>query len=286
MTQRRIARRTLLRRGITGLAGAGLLGLGGVEYARLVEPRWVEVHPVRLTLPRLAPAFHRYRVVQISDLHMGDWMNRARLLEVVQLVNEQQADLVAVTGDFVTQNAEASAQDLVDILRSLHAPDGVVAILGNHDHWSNPDVIRAVIRQSGMHDLDNAVLTLEREGALLHIAGVDDTWEQQDRLDTVVAALPAQGAAVLLAHEPDYADVSAATGRFDLQISGHSHGGQVILPFHGPLRLPPYGRRYPVGRYQVGTMIQYTNRGVGMLSPHVRVNCRPEITAFILEAKG
>src|SRR5262249_27672696 len=106
MTQRRISRRTLLKRGITGIVGAGLLGVGGVEYGRLVEPHWVDIHPVRVTLPRLAPAFHRYRVAQISDLHMGDWMNRTRLLEVVQLVNEQRADLVAITGDFVTQNAE------------------------------------------------------------------------------------------------------------------------------------------------------------------------------------
>jgi len=286
MVWRRISRRTLLKRSITGVVGVGLLGAGGIEYGRLVEPRWMDVEAVRLTLPRLAPAFHQYRVAQISDLHMGDWMNRDLLEEVVRLVNEQQADLVAITGDFVTQDAETSAQDLIKVLRTLRARDGVVAVLGNHDHWSNPDIIREVIQQSGMRDLNNSVLTLERGAALLHMAGVDDVWEQQDRLDTVLATLPAQGAAVLLAHEPDYADVSAATGRFDLQLSGHSHGGQVILPFRGPLRLPPYGRRYPVGRYQVGAMIQYTNRGVGMLWPHVRVNCRPEITVFTLESRG
>ncbi|MBZ0286049.1 MAG: metallophosphoesterase, partial [Anaerolineae bacterium] len=85
-----------------------------------------------------------------------------------------------------------------------------------------------------------------------------------------------------LAHEPDYADISAATGRFDLQISGHSHGGQVVIPFIGPPVVPPYSKKYPLGRYQVGTMIQYTNRGVGMISPAVRFNCRPEITVFTL----
>jgi uncharacterized protein len=88
----------------------------------------------------------------------------------------------------------------------------------------------------------------------------------------------------LLAHEPDYADISAATGRFDLQISGHSHGGQVIIPFIGPLVVPAYGEKYPLGQYQVGNMIQYTNRGVGTINPAVRFNCRPEITIFTLRA--
>src|SRR5262249_50713679 len=261
MAHRRISRRTLFKRGFTGIVGTGLLGMGTMGYGRLIEPHWVDVHPLSLTLPRLATAFDRYRIAQISDLHMGDWMNHTRLLEVVQLVNEQKVDLVAITGDFVTENAEGSAQDLIDVLRRLQARDGVVAVLGNHDHWSNPDVIREVIQQSGMHDLNNGVLTLERESAPLHIAGVDDIWEQQDRLDSVLEALPAEGAALLLAHEPDYADVSAATGRFDLQMSGHSHGGQMILPLHGPLHLPRFGRRYPVGRYTVGRMVQYTNRG-------------------------
>jgi predicted MPP superfamily phosphohydrolase len=88
---------------------------------------------------------------------------------------------------------------------------------------------------------------------------------------------------VLLAHEPDFADTSAATGRFALQISGHSHGGQVRLPFMR-LVLPQLGEKYPMGLYQVGGMYQYTNRGLGMVSPRVRFNCRPEITILTLQA--
>jgi predicted MPP superfamily phosphohydrolase len=96
--------------------------------------------------------------------------------------------------------------------------------------------------------------------------------------------LPAEGCAILLAHEPDCADDSAATGRFDLQISGHSHGGQVSLPLIGPPVLPYLAQKYPSGLYQVGQMFQYTNRGVGMTPPYVRLNCRPEITVFTLES--
>jgi len=109
---------------------------------------------------------------------------------------------------------------------------------------------------------------------MLHVAGVDDVWERQDRLDLVLKATPEAGAAILLAHEPDFADVSAATRRFDLQISGHSHGGQVIIPLRGPPLLPRYAKKYPMGLCQVGSMMQYTNRGVGMVPPRVRFNCR------------
>jgi predicted MPP superfamily phosphohydrolase len=102
------------------------------------------------------------------------------------------------------------------------------------------------------------------------------------RLDLVLDALPDEGAAILLAHEPDFADISAATGRFDAQLSGHSHGGQVRMPFIGPLVLPAFAKRYPSGRYQVGGMIQYTTRGVGTELVPVRFGCRPEISVITL----
>lgn len=279
------SRRELLRRAAGIAIGATALGAAAAEYSISIEPTWVEVTHIIVTSPRLASAFHGYRIAQISDIHLGDWMTPERLAEVVRLVNEQRADLIAVTGDFVTRRAAAHAPDLVTALRALSAPDGVVAILGNHDHWSNAGAIHEVIAQSGMIDLSNARHTLERNGAPLHIAGVDDIWEKKARLDNVLARMPREGAAVLLAHEPDFADTSAATGRFDLQISGHSHGGQVVVPFYGPVRLPPYALKYPSGRYQVGAMTQYTNRGVGMLAPHVRLNCRPEISIFHLHAR-
>ncbi len=102
------------------------------------------------------------------------------------------------------------------------------------------------------------------------------------RLDKVLEALPEEGAAILLAHEPDFADESAATGRFDLQLSGHSHGGQVAIPFLGPLRLPLMGRKYPLGLYKVGRMTLYTNRGIGTVGLPVRFFARPEITVLTL----
>jgi uncharacterized protein len=279
-----LGRRELLRRAAGLALVAGAVGVAGLEYTRAIEPSWIEITSVHVRMPGMAPAFDGYRIAQISDLHLGDWLTPAQLAQVVRTVNGADADLIAVTGDFITSHAPKHAQDLITTLRDLHAPDGVAGILGNHDHWSSATVIRRVIAESGMLDLDNAVHTLQRGGALLHIAGVDDIWERKERLDDVLAAMPREGAAVLLAHEPDFADTSAASGRFGLQISGHSHGGQIIAPFIGPLRLPLYALKYPLGRYQVGQMTQYTNRGIGMLQPHVRLNCRPEITVYTLEA--
>jgi predicted MPP superfamily phosphohydrolase len=111
-------------------------------------------------------------------------------------------------------------------------------------------------------------------------------WFGDIRLEDVTARLGDNSAAILLAHEPDFADRSEATGKFDLQISGHTHGGQIVIPFYGPPVLPHLGRKYPSGLYKVGNMFQYTNRGVGMHSLAVRFNCPPEITIFELISAG
>jgi uncharacterized protein len=282
--QRRLSRREFLKLAAQWALSAGVAGAGGYDYVKRIEPGWIDVSSVGLALPRMPPAFDGYRLAQISDIHMGTWMDRERLADVVGMANLLKPDLIAITGDFVTRHAERSAQDLVATLSALSASDGVVAVLGNHDYWSDPSIIRQVLKESGIVNVSNGVHTLRRGRGLFHIAGVDDVWQQQARLDQVLDKLPAEGAAMLLAHEPDFADTSAAAGRFDLQISGHSHGGQVIIPFVGPLRLPPLGKKYPLGLYQVGQMLQYTNRGVGMVNPYVRFNCRPEITLFTLQA--
>ncbi len=272
----------LVRNSLVWIGAATLVGLA---YSAWVEPNRIEVTRVSVTLRRLARAFCGYRIVQLSDIHLGDWMDAVRMDDVVRRTNAQKPDLIAITGDFVTRRAYSHLPDLADVLSHLKARDGVVAVLGNHDHWSGAHLVRNMLAASGIHELANAARTIQRGGAQLHIAGVDDVMVGRDRLDLVLARLPESGAAILLAHEPDFADQSAMTGRFDLQLSGHTHGGQIVAPSIGPIQLPELGRRYPSGRYQVGEMIQYTNRGVGMVSPFVRFNCRPEISVFELHAR-
>ena len=259
--------------------------LGGLLYAREVETRWVEVKRVTLTLPRLAPEFDGYRLVQIGDFHLDDWTRPERLIGVVEKVNEQRPDLVAVTGDFASYSAkELDTQRLTEALRLLSARDGCVAVLGNHDYLTGVELVRRCIREGGVEELTNDVRTLRRGDAALHVGGIDDVMEGRSRLDVVLGKLPETGAAILLAHEPDFADVSAATGRFDLQLSGHSHGGQVRVPFFRRLILPPFSQRYTRGLHEVGDMIQYTNRGLGFVHARLRFLCRPEITVFTLRS--
>ena len=266
------------------IAAAAAL-LGAYLYAREVEIRRVEIKAVALTLPQLAPEFDGYRLVQIGDIHLDDWTKPERLTEIVAKVNAQRPDLIAITGDFASYSAkELDTRSLTDALRKLRARDGVVAILGNHDYLTGVELVRRCIREAGITELVNSVLTLRRGDASLHVAGIDDVMEGRSRLDLVLHDLPDSGAAILLAHEPDFADVSAATGRFDLQLSGHSHGGQVAVPFLRRLVLPPFSQRYTRGLYDVRGMIQYTNRGLGFVHARLRILCRPEITVFTLRS--
>jgi uncharacterized protein len=286
------------RRGLYRLVSLGAaVGAGVFLYSRYVEPYWVAVERVTLTLPRLAPPFDGYRIVHISDFHLDGWMTPERLERVVDLVNEQEPDLVAITGDFVAVSVDYIS-GLPGPLGNLRAADGVVAVLGNHDHMNDAGAVRRALSSAGVVDVSNGIYTLRRDGVALHVCGVDSVMEGYDRLEEVLEALgdAEPDCAILLAHEPDFADKTAATGRFDLQLSGHSHGGQVRIPFLktpyvvpllsrlGFSFVPPLIYEYPSGLYEVGEMYQYTNRGLGVIYARFRLNSRPEITVLTLRA--
>lgn len=263
------------------LAGCTLVFLVSI-YSHKIEPMWLEINQIDLALPKLDRAFNGYRIVQISDLHAGDGIDRAHLARVVDIVNAQNPDLVVITGDHVSRLPRQHVE-LLDTLAKLHPRDRTISVLGNHDVYNDPMPIRQALKQVGITLLENTIYTIDRGGATLHIAGVGDVFSEQARLSEVLAQLPPTGAAIMLAHEPDFADETAATGRFGLQLSGHSHGGQIRLPFYGGY-LPELARNYPLGRYQVGNMVQYTNKGIGTIKIYARFNCRPEISVFNLVA--
>jgi uncharacterized protein len=264
------------------LVGCTLLFLLSV-YAHKIEPIWFEVNRMDLELPKLEREFNGYRLVQISDLHAGDGIDRSHLEKVVEAVNAEHPDLVVITGDHITRIPKQHLE-LLDTLTKLRPRDRTISILGNHDVFNDTEQVRIAIKKAGITLLENTIYTLNRNGATLHIAGVGDVFANEDKLDKVLAQLPPTGAAIMLAHEPDFADKAAATGRFGLQLSGHSHGGQVRIPFFAGY-VPSLAEKYPIGRYQVGNMIQYTNRGIGLVKLYARFNCRPEISVFDLVSR-
>ena len=254
-------------------------------YATKIEPNWFQVVPIDINVPKLASSFEGFKIVQISDIHADDSMTPQKLSRIVKIVDKQEPDIIAITGDFFTRKPnKKSAELLKNNLIHLLPKEKTVAVLGNHDHYYNPQIMRKILKQSNVLELENSVYTVHRGEDVLSIAGVDDYWKQKARIDLVMEKLPAKGAAVIMAHEPDFADISAKSDRFALQMSGHSHGGQVRLPFFPPPVLPALAKKYPIGRYQVGNMVQYTNRGIGMGKPLIRFAARPEITVFTLSA--
>ena len=287
---RKLSRREFIKILWVGASNLALMAIAGSLYTVLLEPGWFRIETVRIPLRRLPKPFSGIRIAQISDIHMGGWMGKERLQRVVDLLLEQKPELILITGDFLTGHGFGSSHrqavgDLLEVLAPLANTVPTFAVLGNHDYWTDAQAVREMLLAAcGITDLSNAVFTLTRGDANLHLCGVDDVWAGDVKLDEVIARLKDDSPAILLAHEPDFADTSAATGKFDLQVSGHSHGGQVVLPFVGPPILPYLGNKYPSGLYQVENMFQYTNRGVGMLSPAVRFNCPPEITIFVLES--
>ena len=283
---RKITRRTFLKALLNTSIVMGT-GAGTLYYGSQVEAFDYQIVQRELTLPRLHPAFDGYTITQISDIHVDLLTtNRERLQQAIEMVNAQKTDLTLITGDLLTGYSDEVAQIIVDEFPKFISTEPIINVWGNHDWWSGPGLVEPMMREAGLYTLVNDVYTIERDGQYLHISGVDDWWEKHSDIDAVLAKLPTEGCAIMLAHEPDYADITAATGRFDLQLSGHSHGGQVRVPALGAPILPDLGKKYSIGLYQVGDMQQYTNRGLGMVYPPVRINCRPEITVLTLRVKN
>ena len=268
-----------------GLLALGTAAAGGgsaLVYAYTVEPQKIELVEQTIPLPGLAVGLSGLRAAQISDLHMGAWTSRELLERVVAAILAQKPDLVFITGDYLTTGGDLdrALADLLAALSGLSQQVPVYTVMGNHDHQAGESELRGLLADLGIQELANTIQPFRRGGDLLYIAGLDSVSTGHQRLDILDREAPTDAPIILMAHEPDMADYSAATGKFVLQISGHSHGGQVRLPLVGPLVLPWMGRKYPAGLYKIHGMQQYTNRGIGMIDVPLRLNCPPEITLF------
>jgi predicted MPP superfamily phosphohydrolase len=270
----------------SALAIEGKSIIAGTEDPRLVS--------VEIPMTRLPAVWDGLTIVQLSDFHYDPRVTLSPIRKAIEITNGLRPDLIVLTGDFVTipplskafhtkKHAARVAEPCAALLGQLSAPLGIFAILGNHDADSDPDFIAGCLQANRIQVLRNRSLPLEREGKRLWLAGVDDVLEGYPDLDLTMKEIPIDEAVVALVHEPDYARW-VARHPVGVQLSGHSHGGQIVLPLLGPPYLPPLGRRYPKGLYRLGSLTLYTNVGLGTIRIPVRLNCPPEITLIKLRS--
>lgn len=273
---------------------AGAIGAAGLAvYAGEIERHWIEVTHIEIALPGLPPVFEGMRVAQLSDIHMDEYTEPFFLRHTVDLINRMQPDVVLLTGDYVSGGpagqdfAIGAAWQCANILSGLKCRH-VYAVLGNHDHIVGAMEVSAALQTNGITLLRNRCLPLERDGSRIWIAGLDDPLYGSPNPETAIPVSirnVADEPIVLMCHAPDYVDdllLHPAGRSVGLMLSGHTHGGQVRLPFVGELALPPLGKKYIEGRFQFGGTQLYVNRGIGTVNLPFRFNCPPEITEFTL----
>ena len=283
-----ISRRGLLK--LTARA-LGVLALPTI-YAVGIEPTWLRTVRHDAKIPGLDPSLDGLRIVQLSDFHIGAGVPFDYLTRAVEDAMALEPDVAVVTGDFLHDGKVEGLQRLPALLSRLHAPLGVYGVLGNHDFGSpygrrsGPDVpavarLRTALGDGGLRLLHNeATLIAPPRGGRLRLAGYADLWSGAFFPDAIEfgGGIPT----VALSHNPDTAPELADRGA-SLILSGHTHGGQVCVPFLGPPILPVERREYAAGPYDLGATRLYVNRGVGWLS-RVRLFVRPEVTLHTLRA--
>lgn len=280
----RFSRRSLLTGTALSIAALGL-------YATEIERHFIDIVPQTFLIPRLPEAFRGFRIAQISDIHLEQFTEDFFLRWAVNSINKLNPDLVLLTGDFISNNphgpdtkAYAAMPHCGAILQGLTCPLRY-AVLGNHDLDVDAPAVLDMLTSHGVTPLVNRYVPIERDGQRFWLAGLDDACVGAPDLDVAVPARP-DAPVILMCHEPDFIDTIVRHSRgalVDLVLSGHSHGGQVRLPFYGPLQLPPLGKKYPEGRYRFNQTQLYVNRGIGTVELPVRFNCPPEITHITLQ---
>jgi hypothetical protein len=280
---------------VPGGGAAVALGFGSIFWGYLVGQHRVEVDRVELPLPGLPDALAGLRMAQISDLHIGLQLRAPLLRELVARVNALEADLIVITGDvfdFDPSFIEEGCRELA----ALDAPLGVFCVLGNHDVYTGVEAVaRGLESLTKIRVLRDAWAKVEVCGAELAIVGVEDPgrgWSERNgthsALEKLAEEVPKEMARILLIHRPSYFAEASRLG-YPLSLAGHTHGGQIALPFpaqhHNVSRLISRWTRGLFRDDATGALL-YVNRGLGVAGPPVRLNCTREISLHrLVQAK-
>ena len=270
------------RRKFLGWAAAlGTLGLAAA-YPVFGARYMVMTNRYRIPVPNLPDAFNGFTIAHLTDLHYGFLVPLAFIEFIVQKTNRLQADLVICSGDYVHKRNTCSEIDLVwPVLGRLKAAHGVWSVLGNHDHWADTGRSQYWLDKTGQN-LNRKVRPVTRGSQRVWLAGAGDLWKDHVPLDNLLEDIPEKECRIVIAHNPDSADTDH-TGRVDLFICGHTHGGQVSIPFVGPPVLPVQNKSYAGGlAYSPKKEAVFISRGIGWAIYPVRLNCPPEIAVLEL----
>ena len=263
-------------------AAIGAAGLGGLGVYPLLEAKWCRLRRATARLPNLPAAFQGMTVAFLSDVHHGPFVPRSYVRSIVAMTNDLKPDLVLLGGDYSHDGARYVAPVHED-LSKLRGRIGRFAVLGNHDHWDGLGASVAGLEAAGIPLLRNRGVWLEKGSARLRLGGVGDLWT--DRVDVAEALGDAtdRDATLLLSHNPDVAE-TLVDPRVGLMLSGHTHGGQVVVPLYGAPMVPSrYGQKYLQGPVRGPACDVFVSRGVGTVTLPIRLFCRPEVVLLTLE---
>ena len=266
--------------GAVALAGDGIL----------IEPNFPHLVRREFALNRLPERMDGFTIALLSDFHYDPYFSVHPLRAAIPMVNHLHPDLIVLTGDFVSvpmfgnpEKGALAAEPCAQLLRNMNAPYGLWAVLGNHDNDTDPQYVTQALKAHNIHVLINQSQAIEHDGARFWLGGVNDVFSHDADVPKTLQSVPDGEAVVMLVHEPDFADI-VSQYPVDLQLSGHSHGGQIRIPFLPPLFLPRFARKYYLGTYHIGGLTLYTNPGLGTIEVPVRFDCPPEITLVTLRS--
>lgn len=285
-------RRAFLATAVSGAAGVSIVVSG--TYPLLVEPGWLHVRRERVPLKGLPKSLNGFTIAQLTDLHHDEWISLDHIRDAIRVTNRLKSDLVALTGDYVTSNPSL-IKNAVRALRHLNPRVGTVAVLGNHDWWSDVQETRRRFAEVEIPLIDNKRLfvspdrkRVDTADAGICIGGVGDLWEDDVSPEKAFEGIPNQMPRILLSHNPDVAEDHRIVRHFprvDLMLCGHTHGGQVYLPGLGtPIVPSAYGPKYAQGLVKGPGCLVQVSAGIGMAMLPVRLNVRPEIVLITLES--
>jgi predicted MPP superfamily phosphohydrolase len=262
-------------------AWAYLSGLVICAYGILVRRKWVRVVERDAHVEGLDPRLEGLRIAHLSDLHIGAHTPRAWGLRWAAAAIDRKPDLAVVTGDLVTSGQEFHA-DVASVIGALRARLGVYVSMGNHDYFGDGEPLVTLLRAQGVRVLRNEGVELDHGGAPVWLAAIDDTWTRRDDIASAMRDRPDGSTAVVLAHDPDAFDEAADAGA-DIVLSGHTHGGQIALPFLArAANLASFTHKYILGFYRRGRALLYVHPGLGCTGPPIRIGVAPEVTILVL----